>query len=520
MQVHIRTNVFTGDEWPFQEPIAFNDFSIGEEQSISTVIALSWSPPSLGKNKRCVLAVLTSNLVLSLWASNSDPSVASSWERVFVVNNGIWDSYIRKGIFDGASEFTEPVLRRALRIRSAAWAPLLQRAQEYDKTRTTNVSTLYFLAVTTDDNSILFLLVSSPHVNDSIYWDAKIVRQHIFAKFQRQESLYHHDSLLSAALETKSFIDRVSLSAWIQFENVVETSIDFRKDNATIAQAKFYVSLGFPLRTMLCKVSTSPSTKPFIQHYDDLNIDSQDLPRSTLHKQALQLRTETDRRNDYGGLTTIKFWGLATHMNYAAICVTFHPGDMIDYLLASEERATILFSVCGTNGVTTEIETFTWESDCSTYKTADTQRAILDSILDLETQSRLTLEGLSDRIIYAAACASMLLWDPQRVQRLRLVKDVLERLEQRLNIDLGSEINVCSQFSVSPDLTMEDVVGILGEATEARSKDDVDILSNVLGVCSICASPVNWQSLSEARCSRGHCFGVSSLPQIPLYSRS
>ena len=518
VQIHIRTNVFTGDEWPFQEPLSFNNFSIGEEQSMSTVIALAWSPRGLAKNKRCVLAVLTSNLVLSLWASNSDPSVVASWERVLVVNNGVWNSYIHKGMFNATLASTDPILRRSLRIRSTAWAPLLQRNREHDQTKITCLSAWYFLAVTTDNNSILFLLVSSPHIDHPINWDARIVRQHNFAIGQRQELLYRHGSLLSAALDTKSFIDRVSWSEWIQFENFAEISIHFQNDNANIAYAKFRVSFEFSPATTLSKFSTSPSTKSFIYYYDNLDISSQDLPRSTLHKQALQLRTKIDRQNDYGDLTMIKFWGLAAHMNYVAICVTFHPGDMVDYLLASEERATILFSLSGTNCLITEDENFPWESDSSTGKTAGTQIAILETILDLETQSRLTLGGLSDKMMYAAACASMLLWDTQRVQRLSRVKNVLERLEQRINVDLGSEVNVCSQFSVSPDLTMEDVAAILGEATGARSEDDVATAKNIFSVCSICASLINWQSLSEATCSRGHCFSASSHSEFLFYT--
>ena len=483
---------------------------------MSTVIALSWSPPGLAKNKRCVLAVLTSNLVLSFWASRSDPSVVASWERVLVVNNSVWNSCIRNGRFDGASDSTDPSLRRSLRIRSVAWAPLLQRKHESDYTRITSVPTLYFLAVTTDDHSVLFLSVSSPYGDDSTYWDARIVRQHIFANDKQQESLYCRGSLLGAALQIKRFIDVVTWGIWIQSNDFAEISINFQKDNANIARARFYSSFEIPPRTMLSAASRSSSTNTFIHYHDNLDIDSQDLPHSTLSIQALQLRAKTDRQNDYGDLTVIKFWGLVIFEKYAAICVTFHPGDMVDYLLASEERATILFSVCGTSRVITENEIFPWESDPNRSETLSTQIAILDAILDLEMQSKMTLGELSDKIIYAAACACMLLWDSKRMQRLLLIKNMLERLEQRIDVDLGSEINVCSQFLVSPHLTIEDVAAILGEATEARSKDDPYTANNIFGVCSICATPVNWQSLSEATCSQGHRFGASSPSEVLL----
>ena len=102
------------------------NFSIGEEQSLSTVVALAWSPPGLAKHKRPTLAVLTSNHLLSLWASNSNMAVRTSWERVLIVNHAI-----RKQLpattssepKDDGEESFEP--NRLQRLRCMAWAPLL-----------------------------------------------------------------------------------------------------------------------------------------------------------------------------------------------------------------------------------------------------------------------------------------------------------------------------------------------------------------------------------------------------------
>lgn len=510
---------------------------------MSVVIAIAWSPPGLARNRRSVLAVLTSNLVLSFWASNSDISMLTSWERVFVVNNGILESWERKGRLNCGSNHTESIPRQVVRIRSIAWAPLMEQKMDYAEKKLSGASRLYFLAVTIDDNSVQFLLVSSPYINDCTCWDARIIRQYKFDKEQsmtksvstvpameeesdpeatgcqgrpdaQQEFLYGRGSLLYAVLKTKRFVDRVSWGAWIQAEAFAEISVGFERNNASIGKGRFYVSLDLPLRTSLSNFSGSFPISQYTYNHEALDLDSFDLPHSTLHKQALQLRAKYDRQNDYGGLTVIKFWGLATYKQYAAMCVTLHPGDMVDYFLTSEERATILFSTCDHNCLGTELEAFLWERDTDSDETVTTQRVILKAIFDIERQSKLDSAGLSDRIIYAAVCASMLLWDAERVQHLSLAKTVLERLEQKINIDFGLEINACLRLLRSPNIKMEEAAAVVAEATGSRNKEDLVTAVKVFDVCSICAHAIKWQNLIEARCSQGHYFGLSTLPEF------
>lgn len=465
----------------------------------------------------------------------------ASWKRVFVVNNGIRASLERKSRLSRTSNPTDSVPRRVLRIRSVAWAPLMHRDLGNAGTRFSGTAKLYFLAVTTDDDSVLFLSVSSPYIHNCTYWDVSIIGQYAFDRKNpmikgistlqaveegpgseptgcqgqsdtQQESLYGRGSLLYAALKTKRFIDRVSWGAWIQANAFAEISVNFEKDNASIGTGRLYVSFDLPSRISLSKISGALPTSPYIYNYEALDINSFGLPNSALHKQALQLRAAYDRQNDYGGLTVVKCWGLATYKEYAAICVTLHPGDMVDYLLASEERATILFSSWDNNCLNTELEAFVWESDSGSGETATAQRAILKVIFDNEMQSALDLAGLGYRIIYAAACASMLLWDAERVQHLSFAKTVLERLEQKTGIDLGLEINACSRLLKSPNVETEEAAAVVAEATGARNKKDLATAVQIFDVCLICAHVIKWQNLSEARCSQGHYFGCSTLP--------
>ncbi|KAK5677636.1 hypothetical protein LTS12_029448, partial [Elasticomyces elasticus] len=45
-----RANIFTSTEWPTLHPQDRGAFSIGAEQSLSTVVGLAWSPPGLARH--------------------------------------------------------------------------------------------------------------------------------------------------------------------------------------------------------------------------------------------------------------------------------------------------------------------------------------------------------------------------------------------------------------------------------------------------------------------------------------
>lgn len=144
VHVHIRINLFTFEEWPSQEPASFEDLSLGEEQSLSTVTNLSWSEPGLAKHRRSVLTVLTSNLVLSLWESASDPRESSSWRRILVVNNILREYFTTPGTSDGT-------IRKRKRIRAAAWAHGSRLLFSKDNS--------HILAVTNDYREVAFLRI-------------------------------------------------------------------------------------------------------------------------------------------------------------------------------------------------------------------------------------------------------------------------------------------------------------------------------------------------------------------------
>ena len=160
---HLRITVssFTFTEWPWQDTTNFKDMSIGEEQARATVTALAWSPAGLAKHRRSVLAVLTSNLILSFWASNADPSVANSWERVLVVNQAL-----------------PPGPRLQQRIRSMAWAPTNPQYVDHFTHFSRKKWGIHLIAIADDNNGLYVLKASSPVTCPSSKWTVEVLHRH------------------------------------------------------------------------------------------------------------------------------------------------------------------------------------------------------------------------------------------------------------------------------------------------------------------------------------------------------
>lgn len=166
-------NTFTYDEWPVHDPESFDDFSIGEEQSNCTVIALHWSPTGLGKHRRPVLAVHTSNLLVSFWQFGSDPSDGASWQRVLVVNNAVKRSLEKRCQSENLLPQNQNC--RRLRFRAIAWTPkACQRSENQNQTESRRG--VFLLAVTNDSAEILILSVTSPYIDHSNSWDSKVIK--------------------------------------------------------------------------------------------------------------------------------------------------------------------------------------------------------------------------------------------------------------------------------------------------------------------------------------------------------
>jgi len=138
--------------------------SIGEEQSDGHVIALAWSPPGLAMHKRSVLAVLTSNNILSLWTSESDSCVSTNWIRILIVNK-----FLSKSLRQSSK--TRSLRPGSMRhIQSMAWSP----SSNYDIKENTVLSGKsmdpFLLAVALEGMAIQIFVVLSPYIEQNIDW--------------------------------------------------------------------------------------------------------------------------------------------------------------------------------------------------------------------------------------------------------------------------------------------------------------------------------------------------------------
>ena len=234
--------MFTQDEWPERNLLENDGFSIGEEQSYSIVTALAWSPAALAKHRRSALAVLTSNHVLSLWASNSDMAVSSSWERVLIINSLFHQRPLPvalTGIRPG-NELVDNEESPSSRVQSISWAPLLslkdttlsenangpdnmelagdlRTASGANTVQSRAQPTLFvedvpddmsltpetqLLAVANDCGNIYIIEVFSQYINHSQSWGGNIV--HVFSAFSTQPVADAHSETRSRDNHTSS----------------------------------------------------------------------------------------------------------------------------------------------------------------------------------------------------------------------------------------------------------------------------------------------------------------------------
>ncbi|KAK5168985.1 uncharacterized protein LTR77_006294 [Saxophila tyrrhenica] len=156
----ITVNAFTVEEVPLSDfalLLSFKNFSVAEEQSHRTVQALAWSDPGIGKYGRSVLAVLSSNHILSLWECSGRLSNDADWKRSVIVNHALRKHYAslpnRKNETDKQYSERQQVSQR---VRAFTWAAPPDKGQPSDKTAS-------FLAVSTEAEEIVVLKVTSPY---------------------------------------------------------------------------------------------------------------------------------------------------------------------------------------------------------------------------------------------------------------------------------------------------------------------------------------------------------------------
>jgi Transcription factor IIIC subunit delta N-term len=334
----VRANVFMQREWPDQSLAPFHSFSVGEEQSLSHVVGLAWSPPGIGQHRRSVLAVLTSNHVLSIWESNGE---IGQWSRVVVVNHSL-GSY-----FGQIEEAHEDIRRNKRRIRAFTWSPPY-RSFEADSGRTfTSKWGALFLAVANDDETVIILRISKEKRSGQIDWNMEATSQIHLPAVSGDGDVPLPVSLFQKAMARKSPISSLS---WSKIEG--ETSMSFvevtqlRRRSLIKIQADHLCSKPDSIDRLEHILGLNPfDLEESSQKDDHDDPQSGNVPENAeLKKKMEEARIDFDSNHSLDGNSAVRVWGFASAKAQEAACVTIHPSDMVEYTTPSMENCTLLFA--------------------------------------------------------------------------------------------------------------------------------------------------------------------------------
>ena len=225
------------------------------------------------------------------------------------------------------------------------------------------------------------------------------------------------------------------------------------------------------------------------------------------HKELIKCRNKWDLENDLGGLAVAKTWGLSICGNYVAACFTVHPGDMIQYIQASEETCTVVF------GCLYEADIPPLPFVLSAAKIAEiSSKARSEVITMICKYSRKKLEEdlLGRKLLYAAAC-STLFQTPIKMDLLQLGKEALAWLGKKDNVDLGSIQKTITDAQFALQNQHETSRSLRFEIPAQRERLSVG-QRGLFEICEVCGETIGWHNAEEARCAAGHMFG--NLPSL------
>lgn len=161
---YFKANAFTSEEAPLLQPLTFTNFSPGEELSNRHVQALEWSPLGLARFGQCVLAVLSSNHVLSLWECDGRADAGSNWKRKVIINHALMSHYstIEKATGETDQLYNERK-QVSQRVRAFAWSPrTFSATMELKSDLLDNVGS-GLMAVSSEAGDIAILHIRSPY---------------------------------------------------------------------------------------------------------------------------------------------------------------------------------------------------------------------------------------------------------------------------------------------------------------------------------------------------------------------
>lgn len=259
--------------WPRER----DAFSIGAEQSLSSVAGLAWSPPGLATHRRSLLAVLTSNLVLSLWEIEKEGSLETrKWARVAIINHALREHFAsQKQKNDdtetsptSSSQTSKPWARyQKRRIRAFTWLPPLNRGCQTDldpfaRSPINSPSRWghHLLAVVNDINNTIILRIQRKRslnhrgTAEGRYIIEVLTEVSIHDPHQAF-NMVHEGSLFASALQCHARVMAISAGPWIGGQGSLG-----EKDNGIESPAKLILAAVYGSRLVLVDlIVTFPS---------------------------------------------------------------------------------------------------------------------------------------------------------------------------------------------------------------------------------------------------------------------
>ncbi|KAL5447402.1 hypothetical protein PMIN06_007485 [Paraphaeosphaeria minitans] len=207
---------FTATELPEKEAGPVSTYSIGEEVSTSAPVSIAWSPPGIAKHRRCALGVLTSSLILSIWASEGKIDDELSWKRKLIINDALvlyFSSNLNEVESALVHETTEKMRLRA-RIRSFTWAPSLSNPKP---AATIGMQTTWaqpFVAVANDDNQIAIVAVDTPTttLNAEEEWSGEVLNH--FSITPDSGNVFESANTFDEIVQQQRYVSRLAWSPW------------------------------------------------------------------------------------------------------------------------------------------------------------------------------------------------------------------------------------------------------------------------------------------------------------------
>jgi hypothetical protein len=233
---------FTTEELPIKDPAPLPYYSIGEEISSSASLAIAWSLPGLAKHRRCALAALTANLVLSIWSAEGKQQEASSWDRRLIVNNALAE-YFSSRTTDDSSHVTSGVgeqMRLRTRVRAFTWAPALPNSHPSSTLGSQLSYSRHMIALCNDDNQLALVEIESPTSSQGSNqgWTAKVLTHGSIDL--TADSMFSAPSFFADILKQQRHISHVSWSPWIRRGDVYHSIIAYSTNEDVRARTVTY----------------------------------------------------------------------------------------------------------------------------------------------------------------------------------------------------------------------------------------------------------------------------------------